>query len=53
MRDEGYITREEEEAAKAELPHIQFAGRESTFDAPHFVEYVRKQLVEQFGEDMV
>ncbi|MCR4263631.1 MAG: PBP1A family penicillin-binding protein [Candidatus Roizmanbacteria bacterium] len=53
MREDGYITREQEEAVKEELPHIQFAGRESTFDAPHFVEYVRKQLVEQFGEEMV
>lgn len=53
MREDGYITREQEEAVTAELPLVQFAGRQSSFDAPHFVEYVRKQLVAQFGEEMV
>ncbi|MBI4137393.1 PBP1A family penicillin-binding protein, partial [Candidatus Roizmanbacteria bacterium] len=53
MREDGYITREQEEAVKEELPNVEFVGRENSFDAPHFVEYVRKQLVEQFGEEMV
>lgn len=53
MREDGYITTEQEEAAKAELPNLTFAGKSTTFPAPHFVEYIRKQLEEEFGDDVV
>ena len=53
MREDGYISKEQEEAAKLELPHLTFAGKATTFPAPHFVEYIRKQLEDQFGNDVV
>src|SRR3989344_4754915 len=46
-------SKEQEEAAKLELPHLTFAGKATTFPAPHFVEYIRKQLEDQFGNDVV
>ena len=53
MVENGYITQEEEEKATKELSHIEFAPRSSDFLASHFVMYVKKLLVERFGEAMV
>lgn len=53
MREDGYITREEEKDATTKLEKIVFSDTGSAFKAPHFVMYVRKQLVDQFGETMV
>jgi 1A family penicillin-binding protein len=51
MADEGYITDEEKIAAQAEP--ITLSRSYSNIKAPHFVLYVREQLVEQFGEHAV
>ena len=53
MLIEGYITEEEAEAAKEE--ELSTSRLQERFDilAPHFSMYVRKQLEDQFGMDLV
>lgn len=53
MREDGYISKEQEKDALKQLKNIVFSDTGSAFEAPHFVMYVRKQLVDQFGETMV
>jgi len=48
MVDEGYLVREEADAAIAEK--IEFRKRAEAITAPHFVMMVREQLVEKYGE---
>lgn len=52
MADEGYITREEAEAAQKE-PLTVKEERYTNITAPHFVEYVRDELKDQYGEHLV
>ena len=50
MRENGFITVEEYEAAKAE--NVDFEAQQvSGIRAPHFVMYIREQLAEKFGEE--
>jgi 1A family penicillin-binding protein len=50
MRENGYITVEEYEAAKNEV--VEFEPQiVSGIKAPHFVMYVREQLAEKYGEE--
>lgn len=51
MREDGYITKEEEERAKQEK--LTFAEQQNNIKAPHFVLYVKEQLVEKYGEAKV
>ncbi|MBI2029415.1 penicillin-binding protein [Candidatus Gottesmanbacteria bacterium] len=53
MREDGYITKEEEEAAKKELPGLSFQPQRKDILAPHFVMYVREQLLDRFGEKSI
>jgi len=53
MREDGYITRDQEEQLKKEIPNIQFSANNQGIRAPHFVFYVRDQLVEKYGEKFV
>lgn len=53
MREDGYITSEQEEASLAELENVKFQSRGSSFKAPHFVQYVQKILEERYGEKVV
>lgn len=53
MREDGYLTREEEEMALEELEKVEFAENAGNFQAPHFVMYVKQQLVDLYGEKMV
>ena len=51
MREEGFITQEEQELALAQPINIE-TGRESVFArAPYFTEYVRQYLLEKYGKD--
>jgi 1A family penicillin-binding protein len=50
MREDGYITKEQETNAVASLDSVQFQPRGSGFKAPHFVQYVEKVLAERYGE---
>jgi len=49
MREDDYITREQEEAAKDQLSDIEFQERTASFKAPHFVQYVQRQLEDKYG----
>lgn len=51
MFDAGYITQEQKEKAQAEPLTLQ--KRYSDMRAPHFVLYVKEQLVDQYGEQTV
>lgn len=51
MFEEGYITEEEKHAAQAEP--LEIRQRFQNIDAPHFVLYVKEQLVKEFGEQKV
>lgn len=54
MREDGYITKEEEKKALNEIKKFTFAeAKTEAIKAPHFVMYVRQQLVEMFGENLV
>lgn len=53
MREDGYIDANREKQALEELSEVRFAEVTSEFLAPHFVMYVKKQLVERYGEAMV
>jgi 1A family penicillin-binding protein len=51
MRNANMITQEEYDQAKEK--EIKFASPGSTIKAPHFVFYVKEQLVEKYGQQMV
>ncbi len=53
MREDGYITKEAEETSLGELPNIEFRDQTVEIRAPHFVFYVKDQLVDLLGEAVV
>ena len=53
MKEDGYITAEQEEQAKKELEEVEFVPRGGLFKAPHFVMYVKKILEDKYGERVV
>jgi len=53
MREDDYITREQEDAARAELENVVFQERGASFKAPHFVQYVQRILEERYSERVV
>ena len=53
MREDGYITREQEQEALKQLEKVEFATEGSSFKAPHFVMYVKSQLEERYGQQVV
>lgn len=53
MREDGYISREEEKQALEALNQVEFAAEGASFKAPHFVMYVRQLLIERYGEKLV
>ncbi len=53
MREDGYIDKAAEEAAVKELPNVSFRDQSVAIKAPHFVFYVKEQLVNLLGEGVV
>jgi len=53
MREDGYISSEQEEAAAEQLLDMEFVGRGASFKAPHFVQYVQSILEDRYGESAV
>lgn len=53
MREDGYITEQQEKEAYDTPLTYRTSQKEIGFKAPHFVLYVKKKLIEQFGEKMV
>jgi len=49
MREDGYITPTQEADARKQLDTIQFATDTQGLRAPHFIAYVKDQLVTKFG----
>lgn len=53
MREDGYISRDEEKQALEQLNQVNFSDAGGEFKAPHFVMYVRALLIERYGEKLV
>ncbi len=53
MREDGYITKDQEREARGQLPNVVFQARGASFKAPHFVQYVQKILEERYGANAV
>ena len=53
MREDGYITGFQETEAKKQLDSVKFADDSGSLRAPHFVAYIKDQLVEKFGSKLV
>lgn len=53
MREDGYITREQEKEAVKQLEDLEFAPEGLNFKAPHFVMYIKKKLEERYGQRVV
>jgi len=53
MREDGYITKEQENEVLAELPKIEFSKTGKGIKAPHFVMYVKNQLESMFSEELI
>jgi 1A family penicillin-binding protein len=53
MREDGYITTEQEDEANKMLDEIKFAGKGGDFKAPHFVQYVQQILEEKYGPAII
>jgi 1A family penicillin-binding protein len=53
MVEDGYISKEESDKAMEEVKSYQFAGKNSTVKAPHFVFWVKELLAKKYGEDVV
>ena len=53
MREDDYITKEDEEKALEEIESVKFLERGASFNAPHFVQYVQKILEERYGASVI
>lgn len=53
MREDGKITRKQEQDAFAEVGKFTFTQKQGNLKAPHFVQYVREQLVTLYSEAVV
>jgi len=53
MREDGYITRDQEERSKGQIDKMKFDEPELDSYAPHFIFYVKQQIEEQFGASIL
>lgn len=53
MREDGYISPIVETQLRKDLDSVKFTGGEHALRAPHFVAYIKEQLVKKFGEKLV
>jgi penicillin-binding protein 1C len=53
MKESEYISQEEYDQAINDLDFIEFERADLSIKAPHFVFYVKDQLIDLFGEDLV
>lgn len=53
MREDGYITKKQEDEAAGVLGKISFIAKDQSIKAPHFSFYVKDLLIKQFGENVV
>lgn len=53
MKEDGYVTELAYEEAISGLDEVEFERSAMEFKAPHFVFYIREQLAEMYGEELV
>lgn len=53
MREDGNITRAQEDQLHRDIPNIKFSTNDKGILAPHFVFYVKDILVQRYGEKFV
>lgn len=53
MREDGYITSDQEKQADKDLDNIKFASPKLAINAPHFVFYVKDQIDQQYGPKLI
>ncbi|MFH0749844.1 MAG: transglycosylase domain-containing protein [Candidatus Gottesmanbacteria bacterium] len=53
MREDSYITAQQEADLKKEIETVKFASGSAGLNAPHFVAYVKEQLITKFGQKKV
>lgn len=53
MREDGYITPLQEADSRKQLDTLVFAAGDQALRAPHFVAYVKEQLIKRFGQKAV
>jgi penicillin-binding protein 1C len=53
MVRDGYITQKQADSALKEITNAQFSENSVGIKAPHFVMYIKQQLVNQFGDQVV
>lgn len=53
MREDGYITKDQETSVDGQLGDVQFQNKGAGFKAPHFVQYVEKILEDRYGQASV
>ncbi len=53
MREDGYITSDQEKSVDTALPDVSFRPRGAGFKAPHFVQYVQRILESRYGQAAV
>jgi len=53
MEQDGYITQQQEQQALTEITNYKFSTHDLSLKAPHFVMYVKNELVKMFGEQEV
>lgn len=53
MREDGYITKDQEAKAKEDLPKVSMSTQSGLLKAPHFVFYVKQLLEDRYGEKIV
>jgi len=53
MREDKYITRDQENQALKKLETVFFKVPKITFSAPHFIFYVKDQVESQYGERLI
>jgi len=53
MREDKYITREEEKSSLSNLEKLKFTTPNLAIEAPHFVFYVRDQIEKEYGNKLL
>lgn len=53
MVESGYISKEKAEETKKEVDNYKFYTNKNVLEAPHFVFWVRDQLIKTFGENAI
>ncbi len=53
MREDGYITKKQEEESIKQMESLKFSSPKLSINAPHFVFYVKDQIEEEYGSQLL